>query len=521
MMKDKIMALDLGSTGIKVTIFDAKATILGSRYGEYQTLYPGINMVLQSPTEWWEYFCRASHELIESLGIDAAEIACVAPSGQMSALIPIGGEGKLLMDPCLIWADMRTTAQVKEVAKGFGGQDKVYDMTGIGLTEETFTGYKIAWFRENEPELYGRTKYFLQPKEYIGFCLTGNVATDYSDASETAMMDIRSRSWSPDMLRMMHVDADKLPPIKYSQDLLGYVTKEAARESGLAEGTPVCVGGGDVSIAASGAGIGKEGSCYFYIGSGSWVGMSSSEPLLDYNHKIACLCSASGEGYAPHMMGLAGGLCHQWARNLFQNVPGMDGKVDYRIIEECVNRSALGANGLVFLPYLRGGGAPTQNINARGAFVGIEARHDYNDMCRSIMEGVAFILREMLEVLDQKSSAKIREVILIGGGARSQAWRQIIADVIQRPIVCTSMKQEANTWGAAKCGGVCVGLWKSFEEAQQMVPVESVTQPRTETKAVYDMMYQAFLHAYDHLVPTFDELAECRIKIEQFLKEEF
>ena len=192
MEKDKILALDLGSTGIKVTVFDRGANILGSRYGEYQTLYPGINMVLQSPTEWWRYFCDATKDLLHALKISPQEIACVAPSGQMSALIPIDEEGELLMDPCLIWADMRVSEQVQEVAEGYGGQDKVYDRTGIGLTEETFTGYKIKWFHKEMPALYARTRYFLQPKEYIGFRLTGNVATDYSDASETAMMDILS-----------------------------------------------------------------------------------------------------------------------------------------------------------------------------------------------------------------------------------------------------------------------------------------------------------------------------------------
>lgn len=520
-MKNKVMALDLGSTGIKVTVFDDKAQILGSRYKEYQTLYPGINMVLQSPTEWWKYFCDASKDLLDSLGVLPQEIACVAPSGQMSALIPIGKDGGLLMDPCLIWADMRTTEQVKDVAKGYGGQDKVYDMTGIGLTEETFTGYKIMWFHKEKPELYEQTQCFLQPKEYIGFRLTGNMATDYSDASETAMMDIRKRTWSEDMLRLMHIDKEKLPPIRHSWDILGYVTEEAAKESGLMAGTPVCVGGGDVSIAALGAGIGEEGSCYFYIGSGSWVGMSSKEPLLDYNHKIACLCNLSGDGYFPHMVGLAGGLCHQWARNLFNQIPGMEKAVDYAMIEEAVGRSLPGAGGLLFLPYLRGGGAPAQNINARGAFLGLEARHGYDDMCRAIMEGVAYILREMIEVLDQKSHSGVKEIILIGGGAKSPAWRQIIADVMQRPIVCTTMKQEANTWGAAKCGGVSVGLWESFEAAQKLVTIENVTQPRKEAGALYDKMYQAFLNAYGHLVPTFDELAECRVMIEKFSKEGF
>ena len=518
-MKDKIMALDLGSTGIKVAIFDKEANILGSKYGEYKTEYPGPNMALQSPKDWWIYFCQASKALLEENQIDPAEIACIAPSGQMSALIPIDQTGELLMDPCQIWADMRCTDQVREIAEKNDGQENVYNHTGIGLTEETFTGYKILWFRENMPELFEKTALYLQPKEYIGMKLTGKVATDPSDASETVMMDIKKRTWSRKILSDIGIDETKLPEIKKSYDLLGYVTEQAAKETGLVPGTPVCVGGGDVAIATLGAGVSKPGEAYMYIGSGSWVGMCSEMPLLDYEKRVACICSTTTDGYVPHEVGFSGGLSQQWARELINKIPEIDHKITYEEMNRLAESSSVGASGLIFLPYLRGGGAPTQNINARGGFIGLEPRHDYGDMCRAILEGVAFILRESLETLDGLSQEEIKEVYLIGGGSKGSLWKQIIADVIQRPVVCTSMKQEANTWGAAKLGGVCVGLWKSFDEAQEMVRRESVSYPDPDKKELYDALYRVFLHTYDSLVPVFDELAECRLMIDRYVRE--
>lgn len=515
-MKDKILALDLGSTGIKVVLFDSQAHILGTVYDEYKTYYPGPNLTLQSPTDWWTYFCAGTKKLLVQTGVSPEEIACIAPSGQMSALIPIGENGKLLMDPCIIWADMRTTPQVKEVARRYGGQEKVYMETGIGLTEETFTGYKIMWLRQNEPEIFAKAMYYLQPKEYIGFRLTGEIATDFSDASETAMMDIKNRTWSKDILDIIGIDESKLPPIRHAFELLGHVTKEAAGQTGLLTGTPVCVGGGDVAIAASGAGISKDGECYLYIGSGTWAGISSDKPLLDFKNRIACICSTTGDSYVPHVVAFSGGLSQLWARDLINKIPGMDFKMDYNKMGELAATSPIGANGLIFLPFLRGGGAPTQNINARSCFIGLEARHGYNDICRSILEGVAFIMREMVEMLQGQTSAKITEVYFIGGGSKSKLWRQIIADVMQIPVVCTSMKQEANTWGAAKCGGVCIGLWKNFEEAQALVKDESKAVPDPGKKAIYDQLYDAFLSSYQQLVPVFDKLADCRLAIDQY-----
>lgn len=509
-MSRKILALDFGSTGVKITLFDESANIVGSKYREYKTYYPQPNYVLQSPAEWWKCFCDATKELFAASGVNPGEVACVAPSAQMSTAIPIDKNGNVLVDPCWIWADMRSTEQVERITSEFGGKEKFYGITGGGMNEETYTGFKIAWIKEKMPDLYNNTYKFLQVKEFIGWRLTGCMATDFSDASECAMMDIKRKDWSDDILKSIGVSLDKLLPIKRSYDLLGTITKEAALETGLIEGTPVCVGGGDVSIASAGAGIAGEGESYIYIGSGAWMGVYSNQPIFDYKTRMVNLCDISGEGYLPHLLGYCGGIAHRWVRDLINNAEGLEGQMNYDKIDSYLSKSPAGSKGLMFMPFLRGGGAPYNNLNARGCFLGIDLSHNYYDMCRSIMEGTAYVLREMLETLEAFSGKQMHKVILIGGGSKCDEWRQIIANVFQRPISCTTMKQEANSWGAAICGGVCAGLWKDVKAAQSLVKVVSVNEPDKQMAGVYNKLYETFKSSYKCLVPAFDDLAGAR-----------
>ena len=509
-MKDIILALDFGSTGVKVTLFDEYANIVGRQYREYKTYFPKPNYVLQSPAEWWQCFCDALKELFATSSVGPEDIICVAPSAQMSTAIPVSRDGEVLLDPCWIWADMRCSDQVERITGEFGGREKFYNITGGGMTEETYTGFKIAWLKENMPDVYEKTYKFLQVKEYIGWRLTGRMETDYSDASECAMMDIRKKDWSREILKSIGVDESKLLSIKKSSDLLGAVTREAAALTGLREGTPVCVGGGDVSIAAAGAGISAEGESYIYIGSGAWMGIYSKTPIIDYASHMVSLCDISGEGYVPHQIGYCGGIGHRWIRDIVNNLPGLEGSLNYDNMEEYVEKSPVGAKGLLFMPFLRGGGAPYHNNNARGCFLGIELSHDYYDICRAVMEGTAYILRDMLEKLEGLNGNQMKKVILIGGGSKSEAWRRILANVMQRRITCTTMTQEANSWGAAICGGVCTGLWKDIKTAQGLLQVTSENDPDVQTAGIYDEIFATFKQAYTQLVPVYDRLARVR-----------
>ena len=358
--------------------------------------------------------------------------------------------------------------------------------------------------------MYEQTDKFLQVKEFIAWKLTGELATDYTDASECAMMDIGRKTWSDDILRAIGVGREKLLPIRRSYDLLGTVTKEAARRTGLKEGTRVCVGGGDVSIAAAGAGVSGEGDGYIYIGSGAWTGIYSTEPRFDFPARMVILCDLSGEGFVPHQMGYCGGIAHRWMRDTANGIAGLSGKVGYREIEDMVCSSPAGAKGLLFLPFLRGGGAPYNELDARGGFLGFDLSHDYADMCRAVMEGTAFVLREMISKMECSAGIRLHQVTLIGGGSLSACWRQILADVIKRPITCTTMRQEANAWGAAICGGVCVGLWKDIPAAQSLVHVTSVNEPDQKLEGLYDEMNEAAKQAFLGNIDMFHTLARLR-----------
>ncbi|MEA4854454.1 MAG: FGGY family carbohydrate kinase [Christensenella sp.] len=512
MAREMILALDFGSSGVKVTLFDETAAIIAGNYKEYQTYFPKPNYALQSPVEWWNAFCDAMRALLSNQEIKAEDIVCVSPSAQMSTAIPLSKEGIILQDPCWIWADMRATEQVERIHAEFGGYENFYNITGGGMTEETYTGFKLAWIKEKMPELYEKADKFLQVKEFIAWKLTGELSTDYSDASECAMMDIREKIWSKDILESIGVTTEKLLPIKRSFDLLGEVTKTAARETGLKEGTKVCVGGGDVSIATAGAGVSGEGESYIYIGSGAWTGMYSKTPIFDFPARMVNLCDISGKGYVPHQMGYCGGIAHRWMRDLVNNILNSKDMIGYSKIEELVQNSPAGAKGLLFLPFLRGGGAPYNELDARGSFLGLDLSHSYADMCRAVMEGTAFVLREMLSKLERSAGFNMHKVTLIGGGALSDSWRQILADVIGRPITCTAMRQEANSWGAAICGGVCVGMWDSISSAQSLVQIMSINEPNPENMKLYSQMNEVARRAFLGNMDTFHDLAYIREK---------
>ena len=514
-MAKLILALDFGSTGAKVTVFNEKAEIVAARYREYPTYFPQPYYVMQSPREWWEAFVEATKELLALPEIDPADIAVVAPSAQMSSAIPIDKDGNLLVDPVWIWADMRSKEQVKRVCEALGGEENLYNITGGAMDQETYTGFKIAWIKENMPELYEKTHKFLQVKEFISWKLTGNMVTDYSDASDCAMMDIRKKEYSPKLLELYGIDPAKMPPIQKGNSIMGFVTEAAAKETGIPAGTPVSVGGGDVTIAAMGAGVAQEGEAYIYIGSGAWMGMYSAEPNMNFDARLVNFLSVDGQGYLPHVMGFCGGIAHRWMRDLVNNIPGLKDAVNYDTIEELVKASPVGAKGLLFMPFLRGGGAPYNEVDARGCFLGLELTHDYADFCRAVMEGTAYVLRSMLEQISANAPGGVKKITMIGGGAKDPVWTQIIANVLQREITITTMTQEANSWGAAICGGVAVGIWDDIASAQALVQVERVDKPQPETAAIYDRMYAASKLAFDRMLPMFHELADIREMLAQ------
>lgn len=500
-----IIAHDLGTTGNKASLYDNDGLLLATSFVSYETRYPYPGWAEQDPSAWWAATCRATMALMDKSRTMPADVACLVFSGQMQGCLPVDRSGIPLRNS-MIWADTRSSAQAEGVIRVLG-EERVYAITGHRASP-SYSLAKLLWIRDNEPGVYKDTYKILQAKDYVVHRLTGRFATDHSDASGTGMFDLERLDWSQEILAAMKIDETLLPESHLSTDVVGAVTSTAAAETGLAPGTPVVIGGGDGACAAAGAGVVRAGVAYGYIGSSAWIGMATSQPLFDPNRRTVTFAHVVPGLYAPTGTMQAAGISYEWARQCIYDLDptseslGSDGS--YEAMDRLAESTPAAADGLLFLPYLLGERSPRWNALARGAFVGISINHSRAHMLRAVLEGVALNLRVILDAFEEQGP-DIDAVRLIGGGARSALWRQIIADVFGRPVLRLDLPSEATSFGAAIAGGVGVGLFKDFSIAE-VVNVEKCS-PSSIGEDVYRRPYEIFNLAYEALKPIFDALA--------------
>ncbi len=360
-----------------------------------------------------------------------------------------------------------------------------------------YTAPKILWVRRHQPDLYAQAVCFLQPKDYLVYRLTGEFATDYSDASGTLLFDLVNRRWHQPFLDALKLDAAILPRLLASPDVAGTVTEAAAAATGLAAGTPVVIGGGDGACAGVGAGVIEPGDCYCNIGSSAWVSVAAAQPAPDPEQRTVTFHHLHPQRYAPMGVMQAAGGARDWAWRLLQ-----DGDLD---LDAAAAQVAPGANGLVCLPHLLGERSPYWNPQARGVFVGFAMPMGKAEAARAVLEGVAINLRLILHALDAQTPG-IRRVRLIGGGGRSPLWRQILADCFQRPVEILTLTAEATSWGAAVAGGVGVGVY-GWDIAPQRSQVVATVEPIPANAAVYDDLAAFSAEIYQALEPIHARLA--------------
>ena len=377
-----------------------------------------------------------------------------------------------------------------------------YRITGHRLNP-TYSLEKVMWIRDNEPEVFARTRTVLLAKDYVAYRLTGRMATDPSDASSTNAYDQRTGEWSGEILAAADVEAGLLPEVVPSTTVLGGVTREAASETGLLAGTPVVLGGGDGPMAALGAGVASpEDGTYAYLGSSSWVSLAAEEPLLDPRMRTMTFDHVVPGRFVPTGTMQAGGASMEWVADLLE--PGRTPDRYERLVKAAGAVEAAG-EGLIFLPYLLGERSPYWNPLARGSFVGLAKHHGPAHLTRAVMEGVAMNLKVCLDAFEEQGE-DIRSVDAIGGGARSDVWLQILADVWGKTLRRRSLVDEANSLGAAVVAGVGVGLVDSFEAASGFSEVEAAFEPDPDAHDRYVARHAQFLDAYARLEPVFDDL---------------
>jgi xylulokinase len=515
-----VLAYDVGSTGLKAVLFDAGGRIVASRYKPYETYYLRPTWIEQEPMDWWNAVCLATKAILDETGISAERIKAIVPVGHQIMAIPVDKHGTLLRKRVQYCFDGRSSRQAQELINRCGGYSKFYQIHGLAHPPEILSICKAMWLKENEPEVYNQTYKFLQSKGFIILQLTDRQVfiDDYGDASNTGWLDIKSKKYSEEILEAAGISIEKMPEIMYSHEIAGYVGEEAARQTGLKKGTPIFTGTGDVPASCVGAGVVERNMHYCSIGSANWNGGFIAAPCLEPDKKMVNICHL-WKDYICFQYTAAGSISKDWFENALCDVEkDIIKKINtgfYDITVGRAQRSHPGAKGIFYIPYLRGGGGPHWNPNSRGAFVGLSLSHDKNDMARSVLEGVAFNFRWMMEEtkragvpLEERQSIRV-----IGGGARNDQWVQVYADVLGSDFQIVKDPHEATARGGFISAAVGLKWYRDYSEAaKETVIIEKVIKPNLEYHAVYDEVYPVFKSVYQALELVFNDISRLQNK---------
>ena len=493
-----LVAHDLGTTGNKASLHDNEGRLVAAVTIPYPTYFDRGGVAEQDAEYWWEAVCVATRRLLADTGTASADVRAVGFSGQMMGAVLLDASYQPVR-PAIIWADHRSTEQCRELVDKFG-MEEAYRILGHRLNP-TYSLTKVMWVRDNEPQTFARVAHVCLAKDFVVQRLTGTLVTDPSDASSTNAYDQRHRTWSTELLAAADVDPALFPEIVPSTTVVGGVLPAAAELAGLAPGTPVVIGGGDGPMAAVGAGVvSPEAGAYAYLGSSSWVSIAAHSPLHDPLMRTMTFDHVVPGQYVPTATMQAGGGSLHWVADLL--TPGDDADRFRRLVAEAETADAA-AEGLYFLPHLLGERSPYWNPAAKGAFVGLTRHHGQPHLTRAVLEGVAFNLATCIGAF-RDAGARVERVDAIGGGAASDVWLQIFADVWGAIVRRRSIVEEANSLGAAVTAGVGVGLFDSFDVAPTLSQVTGVFEPDHSRHAAYRRRHEVFLDAYQRLEPWFE-----------------
>ena len=503
-----LLGIDIGTSGTKTLICDEDGKVLATAMAEHPISSPKPGWSEQNPEDWWQATAAATRAVLKKAKLKPADVGAVGLSGQMHGSVFLGDSTKALR-PALLWNDQRTQAQCDEITQKAGGREALIDLVANpALTG--FTAPKILWVREHEPKVYDRTKHILLPKDYIRFRMTGEYATEVSDASGTLLLDVSGRTWSDRLLELLDIDRALMPRLHESYEVTGTLHEEGAQALGLRAGTPVVGGGGDQAAGAVGNGIVAPGVVSATLGTSGVVFAHSDQPTKDPGGRVHTMCHAVPGKWCVFGCMLSAGGSFQWLRNQLGAAEMAAAKkkgVDpYELLVAEAAAAPAGSEGLFFLPYLTGERCPHPDPNARGGWIGLTARSTRAMLIRSLLEGVTFGMRDALEIM-KGMNIPISQVRASGGGARSAFWRQLQADIYQQPLVLTNAT-EGPAYGVALLAGVGTGVWKSVEEAcKSSIRQTEKVAPKKKAVAEYDRFYGVYRKLYFDLKDRFSEMA--------------
>ena len=493
------LGIDVSTTGAKALLIDAQGCVVSSANTPVPLSTPRPLWSEQNPEDWWQGTLSSIHQVLEQAGASGQQVTAAGLTGQMHGLVLLDEAGQVLR-PAILWNDQRTGAQCDEIRRRIG-KERLIRITGNDALTG-FTAPKILWVQDNEPQVYARTRHILLPKDYVRLRLTGEYAMDKADGSGTLLFDLADRTWSQEVLAALDIPAEWLPPTYEGPEFTGLISSEAAELSGLNAGTPVAAGGGDQAAQAIGVGAVEPGVIALTLGTSGVVFAATSEPLIEPEGRLHAFCHALPGCW--HFMGVmlsaAGSL--QWHRDAL--APGIS--FDELLSE--AEAAPPGSEGLLFLPYLSGERTPHPDPLARGAWTGLTLRHGRGHLTRSVLEGVAFGLKDSFRLIQNAGLGSIDQVRVSGGGARSPLWRQILASVLEVELVTVNTTEGA-AYGAALLAGVGAGAWPGVQPAcAAVVNLTGRTLPDPAQVETYQRLYPVYRDLYPALKPTFHQLHE-------------
>lgn len=503
-----LVGIDIGTSGTKTILIDETGRVLARAMAEYPLYSPKPLWSEQEPSDWRDATFATVRKVLTESGVDPREVKGVGLSGQMHGSVFLDEDGQVLRR-ALLWNDQRTQAECDWITETVGRDKIVEQLSNPVLTG--FTAPKIVWLRNHEQENYAKVRKVLLPKDYIRYELTGEFATEVSDASGTALFHVRNRDWAYEILDAIGIPKSWMPKSYESQEISGRITEAASRLTGLAVGTPVVGGGGDQAAGAIGNGIVETGIVSSTVGTSGVVFAFSDAPVVDPQLRLHTFCHAVPGKW--HLMGvmLSAGGTLQWYRDAYcqpeKVVAQATGRDPYELICAEAEQAPVGCEGLILLPYLTGERAPYADANARGVLFGITRRTDRSHVARAVLEGVSYGLRDSFEIM-ARMNVPITQVRASGGGARSPFWRQIQADVSGYTHVTINV-DEGPALGVALLAGVGTGVYTSVEEAcRATIRVNASTEANPAAHATYDRYHKVYQSLYAHLKSDFAEVSK-------------
>lgn len=501
-----LLGIDIGTSGTKTVLFEETGVPVASHTAEYPLYQPHNGWAEQDPADWWAAVAEGIRAVLAKSGRPAAEVKGIGLSGQMHGLVMLDKDNRVLRRS-IIWCDQRTAEECADMERRLTRERLVAVTANPALTG--FTASKILWVRRHEPEIYEQCAHILLPKDYIRLMLTGEYATEVSDASGMQLLDVPNRCWSAEVLDKLEIDPALLGRVYESPEITGVVSARAAAETGLAAGTPVVGGAGDNAAAAVGTGVVTAGSAFTTIGTSGVVYAHTDRVTIDPAGRVHTFCCAVPGAW--HVMGVTqgAGLSLKWFRDQFcgaekEAAAGMDTD-PYVLMDKQAALSPVGANRLLYLPYLMGERTPHLDPQARGVFFGLSAMHEKRDLLRAVMEGVSYSLMDCLAVFGDMGLT-VDRMAACGGGGSSPFWRQMLADIYGcgiSPVV----SREGPALGVALLAGVGAGVYGSVPEAcAAVIEYGLAQQPDGERHRRYGEFYDLYRQLYPALKPLYAQL---------------